>query len=134
MRESIPHDSRWYPIFVRYLAALDEIIIVLGGDPTKVYPSSTGIWQGASRSGTKPMPRGVVGKIEGLIFDHFGDFEGFILETEEDERIHFFSREDHVRQVAEGAWQTRLRVTVIPEENDDHRLRRIVLHRAPHPL
>jgi hypothetical protein len=28
-----------------------------------------------------PTPNGAGGKVNGLVFDHFGDFEGFILET-----------------------------------------------------
>ena len=74
------------------------------------------------------------GKIAGLVFDHFGDFEGFILETDDAERIHFFSREKHVREVAERAWADRLRVTVMSEEKNNNCPKQIILHPTPSPF
>jgi hypothetical protein len=78
---------------------------------------------------------GFIGKVEGLVFDHFGDFEGFILETESGDRLHFYSREANLRTVIERAWAERLRITVVGENADERRPRRIVLHpgsRADH--
>jgi len=70
------------------------------------------------------------------VFDHFGDFDGFLLDTgEHDDR--FCSREPSVRELAELAWREHLRVTVLAEPNghpadghsaDGERLRSIVLH------
>jgi hypothetical protein len=136
--ESIPRQSRWHPVFVRYLHALSNQVSGLGGDPAKIPASATGTWPGApglesgsghgSKAGIGGSRRGLVGKIEGLIFDHFGDFEGFFLETESGERFPFFSREKNLEEVVERAWAARLRVTVIPEDKDERHPRRIVLH------
>ena len=60
------------------------------------------------------------GKIAGLIFDHFGDFEGFILDTEDGER-RLFSREKEIEELAERAWRERLRITVCVEHHSSHR-------------
>ena len=46
---------------------------------------------------------GCEGKVTGLIFDRFGDFEGFWLDTE-DGRRHFRSREKEVEELMRTAW------------------------------
>jgi hypothetical protein len=138
--ESIPRESRWHPIFVRYLGALADQVASLGGDPRKVLPSGSGNWRGKpglQGGGAQPRPaggqcpHGIQGKIDGLVYDHFGDFEGFILETEDGDKIHFFSRESALQEVVHRAWAERLRVAVTPEDENEHRPRRIVLHSPP---
>jgi hypothetical protein len=141
----------YYPIFERYLGALARQVSGLGGNPAGIPASGTGVWPGgASGHGAGAVHRPVhasglgsgrrhdapefVGKIEGLIFDHFGDFEGFIPETEVDERLHFYSREKNLKAVAERAWAARLRVTVVPDDENERHPRRIVLHFTPGPL
>jgi hypothetical protein len=129
--EGIPAKDRWYPVFARYIGILAVQITALGGDPSRIRPSPSGVWNDAYRPPQEHCC-GVVGKIEGLIFDHFGDFEGFILKTEDDCRIHFYSREGPLKRVVERAWSERLRVTVIPEDKDERHPRRIILHPTPH--
>ena len=73
------------------------------------------------------------GKIAGLMFDHFGDFEGFILETEESERT-YKSREGEIKQLAERAWAQRLRITVISERHEPHRPLKIIVRQPPAPF
>lgn len=65
------------------------------------------------------------GKVSGLVYDGFGDFDGFELETEEHElRVHrFYSREVEVEELVERAWAQRIRTTVIA----DHRERSVPL-------
>ena len=52
--EAIPADSRWYPVFQRYLQEIGWRVTVFGGDPGQILPSPTG--------------DGKIGKICGLIF------------------------------------------------------------------
>jgi hypothetical protein len=140
--ESIPGDSRWWPIFERYLGALAAQINAMGGDADTIPPSSGGVRRGGpgSKGQTRPggdgargtEPYGPTGKIDGLVYDHFGDFEGFILVTEEGERHHFFSREQHMEEVVERAWAERLRVTVLPGSKIPRHPRRVTLHPTPH--
>jgi hypothetical protein len=40
--EAIPHDSRWYPVFVRYLDKVGDRVSGLGGDPDQITPSPDG--------------------------------------------------------------------------------------------
>lgn len=53
------------------------------------------------------------GKVSGLLFDHFGDFEGFTLEDRRGQHVRFFSRESAILKLAQTAWQERYVVTVI---------------------
>jgi hypothetical protein len=68
-----------------------------------------------------------------LIFDHFGDFEGFILNTEEGEH-RYFSRETEIRTLAERVWYERLRITVLVERDDPCRPRKIIVREPPAPF
>jgi hypothetical protein len=127
--EAIPSDSRWHPVFQRYLQEIAGRVTVFGGDPGQIQPSPTG-------DGKKPPcpapedERAVTGKICALIFDHFGDFAGFVLETEHGEH-RFHSREKELEELAERAWKERLRITVHADRNEPHRPRWIVVHQPP---
>jgi hypothetical protein len=135
--EAIPRDSRWHPVFERYVDVIGDRVIAFGGDPTRVLPSPYG-WP---KHEHEPHPdpghlppgeerEGHRGKIAGLLFDRFGDFEGFVLETDEGER-RYFSRERDVEALAERAWRERLRVTVYAERDDPRRAASIMLWEPP---
>jgi hypothetical protein len=135
---AVPAADRWYPILLRYIGAVADQLTNLGGDPSAIPPSATGTWPGGpfpglgpSRGPGKPHPKSHpdhFGKIAGLLYDHFADFEGFRLETESGESFTFFSRESHMEQLVRQAWAERLCVTVIPERHYKDRPRQIVLH------
>ena len=73
------------------------------------------------------------GKITGLIFDRFGDFEGFLLQTEQGPH-QFRSRERDVKDLVETAWRERLRLTVCTEPADPHHPASIILCEPPTPF
>jgi hypothetical protein len=135
--QAIPATSRWYPVFHRYLELIGERVGSFGGDPGKITPSPTG--EGIPKPRPHPKPshgegrnehRCFTGKIESLRFDHFGDFIGFVLETECGDHT-FFSREREVEHLAERAWRERLRVSVIACDHDHDRPERIIIHKPP---
>jgi len=68
------------------------------------------------------------GKVNGLIFDRFGDFDGFLLFTEHGQEETFESREAAVYRVVERAWQERILITVFVGRRHRHRPESIVLH------
>jgi len=120
VQKAIPKQSRWFPVFERYLGYVGDRVTGFGGDPTKVPASPFG------DTDTKPCRsepcepetrKHCTGKVSSLIFDRFGDFEGFVLETDEGHR-RFESREPDVEILIERAWKERLRVTVIVERDD----------------
>ena len=49
--KSIPVQSRWFPVFGRYLGQLAERVQEMGGDPVLVLPTSTGNWDGRREGG-----------------------------------------------------------------------------------
>ena len=137
--QKMPHGKRWYPVLLRYIGDIAGRVQGFGGDPTKILPSPTGQVPGWPLP--HPAPGGghggdtyeVTGKIEGIVYDHFGDFEGFILETESGHHHRFASREEPMQRVANAALNRRARVTVMSERHRPHEALRIVLHAAPMP-
>jgi hypothetical protein len=152
--ESIPADSRWFPVFQRYVDVLGSRVTDFGGDPTQVVPSPTGDPHGpphgdhdgdhdddhdrdhdghggghGGRHGDEDRI-GHTGKVSGLIFDRFGDFEGFVLVTDEHER-RYFSRESEVEALTGRAWRERLRITVFAERDEPWRAASIVIWEPP---
>jgi len=67
------------------------------------------------------------GKVSGLLFDHFGDFEGFTLEAYSGDHRRFFSREQAILALAETAWSERRVVTVITVSSSSRRVRRLLI-------
>lgn len=123
----MPTSKRWYPVLQRYVEYVIGRVQGFGGDPTQIGPSPIG-WVPGLPTHHRPHPAGeFVGKVEALIFDHLGEFEGFVLETETGHRHEFFSRERGVREVAEHAQDHRRRVRVIAEEHHHDRIRRIMI-------
>jgi hypothetical protein len=132
--EAIPHHSRWYLVFHRYLSQIAGRVTAFGGDPTQILPSPTG--EGRRKHPCPEEPeerRAFTGKIAGLVFDRFGDFEGFLLDTEDGERK-FFSREKEIEELAERAWRERLRITVWVERHEPHRPQSIIIRQPPAPF
>ncbi len=138
--KAIPSTSRWYDVFHRYLKLIAGRVSSFGGDPGKIEPSPTG--DGAPGDHAHHHPHhhphgddacGFTGKVAHLIFDRFGDFTGFMLETEHGER-HFSSREAEVERLVERAWRERLRISVIVETHDRDRIERVVVHKPPAPF
>ena len=70
--------------------------------------------------------QGYTGKITGLIYDRAGDFDGFLLDTDDGERA-FDSREPGIEDVAGRAWAERILTTVYVDEAEPWRPVRIVL-------
>lgn len=73
------------------------------------------------------------GKIASLIFDHFGDFEGFVLETRSGKK-EFLGCEMELKALAERAWRERLRIIVKTDLLDPHRILAIILQHPPDPF
>jgi hypothetical protein len=132
--QTIPLSSRWYPVFLRYLDQLIGRVNGLGGNGESVPPTPTGIWPGLS--GEKPSTgphehHYCTGKVEGIIYDHFGDFEAFILETCTGEKHRYVSHELSVHKLVQRAWSYRILTTVTSPDDHPERLLEIMLHGEP---
>jgi hypothetical protein len=85
---------------------------------------------------TKPHKRSAIergeerihffGKIAAIIYDRFGDFEGFTLDTEDGARS-FHGREPAMERLVRQAWEERIRVKVVVERDNVHRPESILL-------
>lgn len=67
------------------------------------------------------------GKVSGLLYDHFGDFEGFTLENYAGNHLRFFSREGAIHDLAQTAWRERYLVTVISVAANSREVRRLLI-------
>jgi hypothetical protein len=119
--------NRWYPVFKRYLGQLVGRVTFMNGDPDKVIPTGTGNWQNPTGGGGGKGDGGrhgdhdhdhdhhheFIGKVNALIYDHFGDFEGFVLEGYNGDKHRFFSREGRVEERARTARDERAVTKVI---------------------
>ncbi len=88
-------------------------------------PAGDDCWAGADghEPGATGNPGIWSGKISGLLFDHFGDFEGFTLESRNGTPIRFFSREQAIHNLARSAWLERYVVTVSTASAQSQRIR-----------
>jgi hypothetical protein len=121
--------NKWYPIFERYLGLIGDRVRGLGGDPDAVEPSPTG---------NPPLPRpppepepvpgrpGFAGKVSVIIYDCFGDFEGFVVESC-DSRRRFKACERGIEAVVKGACRDRSTITVSTDGRSG-RVTGIVVH------
>jgi hypothetical protein len=139
--QAMSTEYRWYPVTLRLIEYISGMVNAIGGNAGSIPPSLNGYpVKGKGNGGRCPThghegdhhhEDGYRGKVSGLIFDRWGDFEGFELDT--DECAHtFFSRELGVKLLCERAWQERLLVTVLAEcDGCHHRLENIILHEPP---
>ena len=80
-------------------------------------------------SETSPLCSGT-GSRAAYMYDRFGDFEGFLLETDEHEH-YFRSREHRIEELVKRAWRERIVTTVFVEHHEGQRPKAIVLRGMP---
>lgn len=112
--------NKWYPIFERYLGIVGDRVRGLGGDPDRVEPSPTGN-PPRRRPEDKPDIATFAGKIIAVLYDCFGDFEGFVIESC-DSRRRFTACARGIERVVRSACRDASTVTV----TTDRRSGRIV--------
>jgi hypothetical protein len=111
----------------RYLSQIAGRVTYMGGNPTLIPATGTGIWKKLPAPSHPHHEHHFVGKIESLIYDRFGDFEAFTLETMGGEIRRFESREPHIADLAKRAWQERWRILVVVAGHLSQRPTSIVL-------
>jgi hypothetical protein len=133
--EAIPVGDRWYPVFQRYLKLIAIRVGEMGGDPSQITPSPDG-YSGIPRFRHRPVCDfeeeclEFTGKIEALVYDHFGDFDGFVLELRHGGEHRFFSREADIEALAREAWAERIVTSVVVEREHCHRPLHLILRRT----
>jgi hypothetical protein len=127
--EQIPSNNRWHPVMTRYIARVSGLVGRLGGNPGAIYPSQSGVAIGSKHA--PGMRREYTGKVTGLAFDRFGDFEGFLLLTEEGEELSFVAREQAIEDRVREAWKDRMVISVFVEPPDLRSPVLILFRRVP---
>jgi hypothetical protein len=132
IQKSIRPDDRWHLVFIRYLDQLAARVDALGGDAGSVPATQTGIWPGLFGHGDHGRSS-FTGKVDGIVYDRFGDFQAFILVTLDGERRRLESRETRVLHLVQRAWEDRILATVVVRRDHSEQLLEILLHGAsPH--
>lgn len=157
--ETLKHNSRWHATFFRYVDLMEKKVRALGGDPWQVPATPNGIIPlpdrdddcGRSHTPSDSEPASDdwledlsemdvwakagaetwSGKVSALLFDHFGGFDGFVLESRTGDHQHFLSREPAIRDLAETALNDRDLVTVINASAHNRRVLRLLLRGHP---
>ena len=119
--EAIPPANRWFPVFSRYVDQIADRVRALGGNPDLVYPSPRGEWKHP-----KEVERCITGKVCEVVFDCFGDFEGFVLGTCSQHHS-FKCREQGVAKLVVQACKDRLLISVCLDGNRPGKIERIII-------
>lgn len=127
-----PLSNRWYPVLQRYISFAEGRITVQPSPYGPRRPAFLPIGGGHDHHHHHHKHSGHTCKIEGLIYDRFGDFDGFILGTE-DGHEHRFSRKAKIEELVRFAWRDQIVITVLGEQHDSERPVEIVLPRWPRP-
>jgi hypothetical protein len=122
--------NRWVPVLERYIGYIAARVQGLGGRPNTIPPLQWGTFQPKPPAGDRRTAE-YTGKIEGLCYDRFGDFEGFLLLTEAGDVHVFRSREAGIQDLARFAWQDRVLITVLADDGNRDVPASIILRRAP---
>jgi hypothetical protein len=113
--------NRWYPVLQRYVDYLSARVAGLGGNPDQIMPSPTGV------PAPRPVRRDFSGKVCEVIYDCFGDLEGFVLCTCEENKHLFRTREKAIGEIALRALRDRLLLSVYADRKDLQTVKRIVI-------
>jgi hypothetical protein len=130
----LPVTNRWHPVLKQYVEEVSGRVAGFGGNPQAIPPSPAGFPVPGHKPGGGPEPGHTVeslGKVTGLIFDRFGDFTGFTLETEHGHHRRYHSTEDAIEDLVRRAWLDRYVVLVAADAAEREVPASIVLRRAP---
>jgi hypothetical protein len=124
IRKSIPPSDRWFLVFDRYVNQIADRVKALGGNPDLIQPSPKGEWQ----HGKGETELCITGKICEVVFDCFGSFEGFVLETCSEQKKHLFkSREPDIAKLTLQLCKDHMLATICYDEDDPERVEKIIV-------
>jgi len=130
--EQMTPPNRWIPVLKRYIGLIEGRIRGLGRNPKSIKPSPWGYEpHGLTGGGAPGHGDDATGKVNGVVYDRFGDFEGFHLLTEDGHERGYRSREAEIEALVRYAWAERVVVTVVSEAHKPDQPVSIILRRAP---
>jgi hypothetical protein len=123
----MPTANRWRPVLIRYIDYLSQQIDADGGNASAILPSQTGLPHKPRPGKIQDCagePKGMLppkdcvclqGKIIGIVYDCFGDFEGFSLGCCDGERS-IKASERRIEELVLRALEERCRVEAFVSE------------------
>jgi len=121
--EAFPTTNRWYPVLLRYISQIAGRVDGLGGNANSIPPSLGGYRPGTLHGGEKLEK--FTGKVCEVLFDCFGDFNGFVLEDCCEHRA-FENRARDIGDLTLRALRERLTLMVVTA-GKDHKIVRLVV-------
>jgi len=115
--------NRWYRVLERYIEYIAARVDGLGGNSGSILPSPNGV---PPRSIVTETEHEYTGKVCEVLFDCFGDFEGFVL-CDCDRTHTFKTRERGIGEIALRACKERLLLSVYVRAETDPRIQRLVI-------
>jgi hypothetical protein len=110
--------NRWYPVLLRYISYLSGRIDGMGGNASEIPPSPDGYQPPSTGPVEHAREHTYTGKVIGIRYDRFGDFEGFIILSENGHEHSFRGREHEMEEVLRRAWIERTRISVFVDSHD----------------
>jgi len=132
--EQIPTTNKWHPVLNRYIEIVSGRVSGFGGNPGQINPSPGGYPGTLGQHHEHPHGHACLewtGKVSGLVYDRFGDFDAFILETESGHEHRFIACEQEIECLVRYAWDERAVISVFAEHHRKDWPVSIVLRRAP---
>lgn len=124
IQQAIPAADSWNPVFARYIGQFSDKLSGLGIDPVLILPSQDD--PGIPGRPHRPKEHCFTGKVAEVIFDCFGDFTGFILDTCEASH-HFRTADPGIGELVLRVCKERLLISVCAEDGGKERIRSIVV-------
>jgi hypothetical protein len=121
-----PITNRWYPVLQRYVSYLAGLVNALGGNAAGIPPSPIGELPPLKPPHECEDTIEHSGKVCEVLFDCFGDFEGFVLDSCA-ESMPFRSREKGIAEIILRACRERLLVAVFVERKAPHKICQIAV-------
>jgi hypothetical protein len=122
LQQMAPSD-RWYPVLQRYINYIAARVDGTGGDSDSIVPSPNGI---PVKDLVKALEQEYTGKVCEVLFDCFGDFEGFTLSDCINTHV-FKSRERRIEEIVLRACKERFILSVYVERRHEHRICKLVI-------
>jgi hypothetical protein len=108
--QSMRASNRWYPVLQRYISYVAARVDGLGGDANKIPPSPNGAPVGGKAGDKETLTYS--GKVPEVVFDCFGEFEGFALECCHADLHYFKSREKAIGELLLRVCKERSSITL----------------------
>ena len=124
--QQTPLSNRWYLVLKRYVSLLSGRVDGFGGNAGSIQPSPTGQLPSPTLPDRCEDTVEHRGKVCEVLFNCFGDFEGFVLHTCS-ESIAIRSCERAIAELVLRACKERLELSVFLERGPSHKLCRIIV-------